>query len=136
MVTCVFALSPLGMVCSGQVWQEPGKAHVLPRRIGRQSEFAPNPLPGCPLLAPSAQGEELPMHQFSSLEVEAKDDACGRKMARYTIWQKSGARRPARFKQFSNIIRALLQEHGLALGEEAVQYRFKRDVLAAWCARA
>ena len=86
-VTQVLALSPFGMVGSGQVWQKLGKAHMLPRWVGRQSEFAPNPLPGCPPLAPSAQGEELPMHQFSSLEVEAKDDACRRKMARNTILQ-------------------------------------------------
>ncbi len=131
MVTQVFTLSPFGMVGSGQVWQKPGEAHMLPRWIGRQSEFAPNPLPGCPLLAPSAQGEKLPMHQFSSLEVEAKDDACGRKMARYATWQKSGARRPARFKKFSNIAAALLHEHGLALGDETVQHRVKGDVLAA-----
>ena len=87
MVTQVLTLSPFGMVGSGQVWQKPGEAHMLPRWIGRQSEFAPNPLPGCPPLAPSAQGEELPMHQFSSLEVEAKDDTCRRKMARNTILQ-------------------------------------------------
>ena len=87
MVTQVFTLSPFGMVGSGQVWEKPGKAHMLPGWIGRQSEFAHNPLPGCPLLAPSAQCEELPMHQFSSLEVEAKDDTCRRKMARNTILQ-------------------------------------------------
>ena len=57
-------------------------------------------------------------------------------MAGYTIWQEPGARRPARFKKFSNIIRALLQEHGPALGDEAVQHGFKGGVLAACCAGA
>ena len=57
-------------------------------------------------------------------------------MAGYTIWQEPGARRPARFKKFSNIIRALLQEHGPALCDEAVQHGFKGVVLAACCAGA
>ena len=62
MKTQVFTLSPLGMIGCGQVGQEAGKFYVLPGWVGRQSEFAPNPLPGCRPLAPRAQGEELPMH--------------------------------------------------------------------------
>ena len=55
----VLTLSPLGMIGRGQVGQEAGKLH---RWVGRQSEVAPNPLPGCRPLAPRAQGKELPMH--------------------------------------------------------------------------
>ena len=61
-VTQVLALGPFGMIGSGKVWQKLGKAHMLSGWVSRQSEFAPNPLPGCSFLAPSAQGEELPMH--------------------------------------------------------------------------
>ena len=87
MVTQVLALRPFGMVGSSQVWQKLGETHMLPRWIGRQSVFAANPLPGSPLLAPSAQGEKLPMHQFGSFEVEAKDDTSRGKMARNAILQ-------------------------------------------------
>ena len=76
------------------------------------------------------------MHQFSSLEVEAKDDTCRRKMARNTILQESGTRRPAWLKEFSNIVGALLRKHGFALDDEAVQHSFEGDVLAAWCTKA
>ena len=67
----IFTFSPFSMICRGQVRQEAGEFHVLPGRVGRQSKLASNPLPGIPILAPSAQGEELSMHQLCSLKVEA-----------------------------------------------------------------
>ena len=114
MKTQVLTLCPLGMIGSGQVGQSPGETHMLPRWVGRQSVFATNPLPGSPLLAPSAQSEELPVHQFRSLEVKAEDDTSRRKMAGYPILQKSGPRHSARLKELSNIVGALLRKHGVA----------------------
>ena len=52
------------------------KILCVARGVGRQSKLAPNPLPGSPLLAPRAQGEELAVHKLCSLEVEAEDYAC------------------------------------------------------------
>ena len=88
----VLAFSPLGMVGRGKVGQKAGELHVLPGRVGRQSEFAPNSLPGCPLLTPRAQGKELAVHKLSSLKAEAKDNAGGGKVAWDTILQKPGPR--------------------------------------------
>ncbi len=62
MKTQVLALSQFGMIGSSQVGQKPGEAHMLPWRVGRQSEFATYPLSGSSPLAPRAQGEKLPMH--------------------------------------------------------------------------
>ena len=67
----VLAFSPLGMVGRGKVGQKAGEPHVLTGLVGRQSEFAPNSLPGCPLLTPRAQGKELAVHELSSLKAEA-----------------------------------------------------------------
>ena len=85
MKTQFLAFSQFGMIGSSQVGQEPGEAHMLPWRVGRQSEFATYALSDSSPLAPRAQGEKLPMHQFSSLEVKAKDDTCGGQVARNTI---------------------------------------------------
>ena len=72
------------------------------------------------------------MHQLCCFEVEAKGNSCCRQMAWDTIWQKPGARHPARFKKLSHIARALLHEHGFALGNKSVQHSLERKVLAAW----
>ena len=92
MKAMVLAFSPLGMIGRGKVGQKTGELHVLPGRVGRQSEFAPNSLPGCPLLTPRAQGKELAAHKLSSLKVEAEHDAGGGKVAWHTILQQPGPR--------------------------------------------
>ena len=133
----VLAFSPLGMVGRGKVGQKAEELHVLPGRVGRQSEFAPNSLPGCPLLTPRAQGKELAVHKLSSLKVEAKDNAGGGTVARHTILQEPGPRDPARLEQYANIIGALLRKHGFTTKHKRIKHTFQRKMLPVfgWLAR-
>ena len=86
MVTQVLALRPFGMVGSSQLakaWRNSYAAKMDWQAICICSQFFAWQSP----LAPSAQGEKLPMHQFGSFEVETKDDTGRGMMAKNAILQ-------------------------------------------------